>query len=216
MPVAEKTLTPRQAKRRAAILRVVRSQIEASGFAGLNIRNVARGARVSPSTLYEIYGSKEALILAAVADTFRELVIDERRYKPGLERLMRRLESIAQMFEASPRTAEAVTKLFLQGDADSPANDVFLENAIDARRASLQEMLDAKQLKPGTDLNFYSRALVSVTWGTALLWLKGKLPLSAFRQELLRASMCLIVPETTTKIRSRVQDILDRCAQESD
>lgn len=214
MPDAEKTLTPRQAKRRATVLGVVRRQVEAKGLDGLNMRDVARGARVSPSTLYEIYGSKEALVLAAVADTFRALVVDESRYERGLERLVRRLESIAQLFQDSPGTAHAVAKLFLQGDADSPANEIFLANAIDARRVSLQEMLDAKQLKPGTDIDFYARALVSLTWGTALLWLKGVLPLTAFGSELRRSSLSLILPQTTPKIRTRVQDLVAGCAKE--
>lgn len=211
MAVNSKILTPRQIERRTAVLRAVRDRLEVAGFDGLNMRDVAQEAGVSPSTLYEIYDSKESLILTAVADALRDLAVEEEEYEPGLERFLRRLESIAKLFVDTPRTAEAITKLFFQGRADSPASEVFLNNAFDARKNSLQEMRDRKQLKRDIDIEFYSRALISVTWGTALFWLKGALPPESFRSELVRSSMCLILPEATPKARKWVQEIIEQC-----
>lgn len=190
------------------MLRAVRDHLEEYGFDGLTIRDVAQTAHVSPSTLYEIYGSKESLIWTAVKENLRGLAIEEEKYELGLERFVRRLESIARIFEATPKTAEALTRLFFEGGKDSPANPVFLANAIEARRASLQEMIDARQLKKDLDLDFYSRALISVTWGTALFWLKGLIARNRFRAELTRSSLSLVLSELEPKIRRRAQEII--------
>lgn len=212
MAVNEKKLTPRQLERRAAVLQSVREHLEEYGFDGVNMRSVAQDAGVSPSTLYEIYGSKESLIWSAVGDNLRDLAIEEDEYEPGLERFLHRLESIAQFFEEIPNSAEALTKLFFRGDSESPSNDVFLVNAIDARRTSLQEMLDMKQLKRTFDIEFHSRALISVTWGTGLFWLKGMIPPGGFRDEVVRTSMSIILPGTTDTARKRVQEIIEQCS----
>lgn len=180
----------------------------------MTIRDVAQAARVSPSTLYEIYGSKESLIWTAVKEHLRDLAIEEELYKPGLERFVHRLESIARIFEATPKAAEALSRLFFEGGRDSPANPVFLDNAIDARRASLQEMVDARQLRKDVDIEFHSRALVSVTWGTALFWLRGLIAPGGFRAELIRSSLALVLPALTAKSRNRAKEIIDQYATE--
>lgn len=205
-----KTLTPRQQARRASILESVRSQLEESGYEGVSMRKVAEQANVSPSTLYDIYGSKESLILYAIENNLRNLAVEEDQYEPGLERFLHRLESISHFYEDTPDTAEAITKLFFQGNADSPANEVFLVNAIEARRTSLNEMLEMKQLKRGFDVEFYSRALISVTWGTALFWMKGFIRSEDFRSELVRSSMSMLLHGMTSKARTRTLEIIDQ------
>lgn len=206
-----KTLTPKQAERREKVLRSVRRHLKEHGIDGLSMRKVAQQARVSPSTLYEIYGSKEALILYAVRDNLLDLSKEEDQYQPGLERFCHRLDSIAKFFTESSDTARAVTKLFLQGDPDSPANEIFLDNAIAARKASLLEMKEMREIKNDIDVDFFSRALISLTWGTALFWIKDKLPTEDFRSELIRSSMSLLLPLTTNKSKKRIQTIIEDC-----
>jgi len=212
MAANSKTLTPRQVERRNAVLRAVRDALEEHGFDGLTIREVAKAANVSPSTLYEIYGSKESLIWTAVRDILLDLAIEEHQYEPGLERFVHRLESIARIFEVTPKTAEVLSRLFFEGGENSPSNQVFLDNAIEARKTSLEEMLSMRQLKKDFDVDFCSRALISVTWGTALLWLKGRIPPGEFRVELVRASMSMILSGATAKSRNRVQEIIEQCS----
>jgi len=210
--VEGKRLTPRQAARRAAVLRVVRQRLDEDGFDAVNMRDVARDADVSPSTLYEVYGSKESLILTAVEHDLHDLAIEEDHWEPGLERLVHRLESLARMFDGSPKAAEALTRLFFAGGPDSPANRVLLDNGIEARRVALQEMIATNQLRNDFDVEFYSRALISLTWGTALFWLKGMLAPGAFRTELIRSSMSVILPGTTPGTQERVRRIIEQCS----
>jgi TetR/AcrR family transcriptional regulator, cholesterol catabolism regulator len=212
IPADVKRLTPRQVERRSAVLRAVRERLEEQGFDGVSMREVARIAQVSPSTLYEVYGSKETLILAAVEQNLHDFATEEDLYEPGLERFVHRLESLARLFEKSPKAAEALSRLFFVAGKDSPANRVLLDNGIEARRIVLQEMIAMGQLEDDFDVDFYSRALISVTWGTALFWLKGMPPAGGFRTELIRSSLSMILPWTTAGTQERVRDVIAQCS----
>ncbi len=174
------------------------------------MRKVAEQANVSPSTLYEIYQSKEYLILYAIREDIRNLGIQEDKYQPGLERFLHRLESISSFFVKDPDTGMAVAKVFLRADKDTPANEVFLANAIEARKTSLTEMLEMKELKRSVDLEFFSRTLVSLTWGTAILWSRGFITSDSFESELIRGSMSLILPYATKQSCGRIARIIDQ------
>lgn len=205
----KKTMTPRQIARRNAIVQTVQTQLSNEGFDALSMRKIAAIAGVSPSTLYEIYGSKEALILYAVGGSITNLTQQEEKYAPGLERLLHRLDSVASFFVDNPETGEAMTKLLFQNSGNSPAKEIFMINAVNARRKSLEEMLAEKEIAADTEINFYARTLISVTWGTVLFWLKDMLSLEELRNELVRASMAVVLPIATRKSKPRIQEILD-------
>ncbi len=205
-------MTPRQIARRQAILDTVRVQLKQEGYDALSMRGIAASAGVSPSTLYQIYGSKESLVLHALADTINALSAEEERYAPGVERFLQRLESVAGFFLDHPTTGEGMTQLLFQNSGESPASALLVVNAIDARRTSIEEMVQEGELRRDVDVEFMARTLVSVTWGTVLLWLKGIIPGRGFRDELVRASFDLVLPSATRKSRPRVQEILDNAA----
>ncbi len=208
MEANRKTLTPRQVKRREKILQTVRDHLVEYGYDELSMRKIAAAASVSPSTLYEIYESKDSLILRAIGESLSELSEEESKYEPGLDRFLRRLESIADLFLKNPQTGKALTKLLFQNSSSSIAKEVLLINAINARRVSLEEMLEQRQLIRGLDINFYARSLISLTWGTALFWQNGILEPEDVRAELIRSSMALLLPVATGKAKRRMLDIL--------
>lgn len=202
-------LTPRQQARRGLILECVRSQLEKNGYEGVSMRKVAELANVSPSTLYEIYNSKEHLILYALEEDLHDLVVEEEQYEPGLERFIHRLESIARYFERDVETGLSIIELFSRASANSPANEILLINALEARKSSVLEMLEQKQLKQHVDVGFYSRALVSVTWGTAILFAREVITISDIRNELIRSSLSLLLPVATEKSSHRMSEVIE-------
>jgi AcrR family transcriptional regulator len=204
-----KTMTPRQIARRNAIVDAVRDQLEEEGYDALSMRNIASIAGVSPSTLYEIYGSKESLIIYAIGGRISDLSQEEEQYEPGLERFLHRLESIASFFMDASDSGDAIARLLFQNSGESPAKEIFMVNAVKARKTSLEEMLARKQIAADTDIDFYARTLISVTWGTVLFKMKDMLALEDLRNELVRASMAVILPIATRKSKARIQEIID-------
>jgi len=208
MDAKRKTLTPRQLERRETILQTVRDHLTEYGYDQLSMRKIAAAASVSPSTLYEIYDSKDSLILYAISESISNLSEDESKYEPGLDRFLRRLQSIAELFLNDPQTGEAMIKLLFQNSSSSMAKEVLLINAIKARRVSLEEMIAQRQLIKDVDIDFYARSLISLTWGSALFWQNGILEPKDVSAELIRSSMALLLPIATGNARKRIQGIL--------
>ena len=84
--------SPRQIARQAQILSAARDMLADEGYAKTTIRGLAERANVAPGTLYNLYGGKDALIIAAVDEllqTIRAATEAERRtgysknYRPG-------------------------------------------------------------------------------------------------------------------------------------
>ena len=208
MEADRKSLTPRQLERRETILQTVRDHLTEYGYDELSMRKIAAAASVSPSTLYEIYDSKDSLILRAIGESLSNLSEEETKYEPGLDRFLRRLESIADLFLKNPQTGKAMTQLLFQNSSSSMAKEVLLTNAINARKISLEEMFARKQLVSNIDIDFYARSLISLTWGTALFWQNGIIEPKEVRDELIRSSLALLLPIARGKAKKRIQDIL--------
>ena len=204
--VEVKALTPRQAAKRRAILETVRAHLSEVGYDGLSMRNIAEEAGVSPSTLYEIYDSKDSLVLAAIRNSLIQFAEMEMDCEPGLEHLVMRLESLAAGLKGM---SEVVSRLLFQSEANTQVTDLLLNGALEARREVLLEMRQLKQLDENIDIDLYSRILVYATWGTILFAVKGVLPSRDFRKELIRASISPLLAVATRKSRPRMLEILD-------
>src|SRR5215470_1389206 len=57
-------LEEHKSERRAKILRAARKLVEERGYDGLTMRDLADEARVSVPTLYNLFGSKDAILVA--------------------------------------------------------------------------------------------------------------------------------------------------------
>jgi len=62
-----------KAERRARIIAAARRLIAEQGYDGLNMRALADAARVSVPTLYNLFGSKHAILAAEMQDAFRSI-----------------------------------------------------------------------------------------------------------------------------------------------
>ena len=87
MAEVAKVLTPKQVARRESIIKAVRSLLSRHGYDGVSMRKVAAEAGVSPSTLYEIYESKDTLILESVRNFFEDMGVEEESVPAGIDRI---------------------------------------------------------------------------------------------------------------------------------
>ncbi len=96
------------------ILAVVLDSLERVGYDGLYLQEVARGARVSLSTIYKLFGTRDQLIVAALEQwmartSYTDLaaVDPDETLREGLMRLFRR---VFEPWEDSPKMLEAYHK----------------------------------------------------------------------------------------------------------
>jgi AcrR family transcriptional regulator len=205
-----KSRTPRQAARRDRILAVARDLIAQHGYDGLTMRDLASTADVSPTTLYNLYENKDALVLAAVADLLAQRRSDVERLfpEPGYEQIIAGVDFQAQQVERTPEYAAAMTRALFQAPPAHPLVRSLLWASHRQALESLRAMQRKDQLRPETDVSHVARLLTGAPWGAMLLWSKALLPLSDLRRTLRDTIIVILVPHAQPGLRRVLQERL--------
>jgi AcrR family transcriptional regulator len=204
-----KTLTAVQQQRRERILLSARDQLSQLGYEGLNMRELAVIADVSTSTLYNLYQSKDTLILAALEDQLADInaVVAETN-SSGLGRFLARVEAVADQIVETPKYAEAMGKMLFGADAHDPIVQLLIGTSLSFNREELAEMASCGELRQETDRNFLARSLSSTGWSTVLMWMKGYVALHDFKQEYVRNAVTMLLPYVTQAAEVRLRQRL--------
>ena len=204
-----KTFTVAQKQRRERILQSARDQLSRLGYEGLNMRDLAVEANVSTSTLYNLYQSKDTLILAALQDLLADLndTVVETGVK-GVERSIANAEAIADQIVDTPRYAEAMAKMLFAGEQSDPIVRALLGTALEQQREMLNEMLEAQEMDAGADTEFIARSMTSTGWSAILLWMKGYVALHDFKHEYVRNAMTTLLPWLRGDAEQRVRKLV--------
>ncbi len=119
--VPARHFTPRQLKLREVILAVTRTLITTNGYEGVNMRDLARHAKVTPKTLYYQFGSKEELLRTAVEEMFHSLyaAIDAEPISKGFDRLLFIIDRVAALTREHWAYAKAAMPIFTQKEGST-------------------------------------------------------------------------------------------------
>lgn len=204
-----KILTAVQQQRRERILLSARDQLSQFGYEGLNMRELAVIADVSTSTLYNLYQSKDTLILAALEDQLADInaVVAETNTS-GLGRFLARVDAVADQIVETPKYAEAMGKMLFGADAHDPIVQLLIGTSLSFNREELAEMAGCGELRQETDRNFLARSLSSTGWSTVLMWMKGYVALHDFKQEYVRNAVTMMLPYVTQAAEVRLRQLL--------
>ena len=195
-----KKLTPLQTQRRERILQAVRDQLEAGGYDGVSMRDLAELANVSPTTLYNLFESKDTLILTALTDLLGRLNTRVRQAKlTGLARILLNADVVAQQIVATPHYAEAMARLLFNAAPEDPIVDILLHRTVDDNRLALQEMIADKEISGDVDIELFARRLSTNNWALIFQWMKGYTPLQELRREYRRGVILTLLPAMTAK-----------------
>lgn len=186
----------RQQERQQRILNVVREQISAVGYDGINVRDVATASGVALKTLYNLFGSKDELLLAAVAELLSELqqMDDVADAEPGIPRLLAHTEAIARQIVATPAYADTMARTLFQAGRGQRLVDVLLGNSVRLAKKNLQQALAQDELIDNLDLAETARLLAGHQWSVVLLWNKGLIPLDLLPGAMLRSCVMSLIP----------------------
>ena len=195
---------------RERILTTTRTQLSELGYDGINMRDLAASARVSPTTLYNLYENKDVLVLSALQDQLEQMARQaEARPEEGLTYLLEISRAIAQQIQDTPRWADAIARLLFQASPQDPITRTLLIDTLAARRTALEAMREAGELNRRADSAALARSLMGAVWSTLLLWTKSVIPLEALPAELLRNQLYVLLAEATEPVRQRLQRELD-------
>jgi AcrR family transcriptional regulator len=177
----------RQLARQERILAAARALIAEKGYDGLTMRDLASASGVSDKTLYNLFTSKDRLVLSAVAELLDAIVqrVDACEKAPGLETLLLYSDCMMQQIVDTPAYAQAMATSLFQADARSPLVGVLLNSNERFLRRELRCASQRQELGAQAHPRELARLLGAHMWGVLLLWNKGLLSM----QELSEASM---------------------------
>lgn len=204
-------LTPNQLARRQRILQAAKDLVGKLGYEGTIMRDVANAAGVSPTTLYNLYNTKDELLLEAL----REQVVEGWRRSEqevaaiGFERLLSSIHHSIEQSREEPAYAQAIVQALFRASPGDQLIGVLVTGTQRGIAASLTAMQEHKELKSGINLDLLSRNMVGTYWAQLMSWCQGTLTLEQTEAELYRAFLCLLLPAS---IGSRKADIEARLA----
>lgn len=197
----------RQEERQRRILGEARLQIAALGYNAITMAGLAKAAEVSTKTLYNLYGSKDELLLAAVENLLQDIrqqpsIVGARQ---GVEALIAVCEASALLIVDSPNYAEAMARAFFQVDKNSRLSQLL---AGDTRNQAQEAFLYSQQhaeLVSNVDVCVLAEMFTAQQWGLVLSWSKGLIEASRFTQVALSSQLSTIVPVSKGRLKRWLQ-----------
>ena len=206
----------RQLKRQSDILKSARKMLSEEGYAGMTMRALAEKAGVAPATLYNLYGGKDELILAAVDDLLREIgarAADEREGE-GIAALLATAKVTGEQIQATPKYAEAMARALFNVESDDPLVDVLFARGLPYVAEQLAIAQQQGEILPGVDTDLVALHLTGQGWTTTLLWMMGMLPLEDLVVERQRNLVMTLLGVTRGAAKRRLEEKLEELGWE--
>ena len=195
-----KAITPRQQDRRDRILECTRQQVARVGYDGVNMRELAVEADVSTATLYNLFNSKDELILAASEALLAGIA--EQVEGRGVQRLINQLEATADVIISNPNYADAMGRMLFAAEASAPVVKMMIDNSRRGYETVLRQMQADGELVEAVDIDKLARNLAGVIWSVNLLWMKGFIALHDFREEYVGMLISYLLPWLTEELKA--------------
>lgn len=208
--------SPRQVERQRRILDVARQEIGAVGYDAITMQSLADAAGVSTKTLYNLFGSKDELLLAAVADLLGNLELQPTvvSAEPGIPRLIAFTDVVAAQVQATPRYAEVMARALFQAPAEHNLVELLLGNMVRVSRQALTSERECGGIPVDVDIDAVSRLLTAHQWGLILMWSKGQISLDEFPNLARQSQVVSLLPLCTVSRRRALQPFLELTAND--
>jgi len=212
-----KELTPRQESRRHRILLGAREMVADHGYEGMVMSEVAERAEVSPTTLYNLYNTKDELLLEAL----RELIVINHQKVgemsddgPGWKYLLKLMENAALLRSSEPAYAEAITDALLRAVQGDALTELLLKAVRQDFLYSLTKMADQGELRQEVDVEHLATILIGNYWATFIMINKGMEVISGMRLSLLVNMLSVLISASRGAVKEEMETTLEAIRRE--
>lgn len=171
-----------KAERRERIRKAARQLVATRGYEGLTMRELAQTARVAVPTLYNLFGSKDAILVAELeaqaTEIAAQLPVGGDSY---FARGMAAFEMGMRLVEAAPDLYRAVMQMFLTSPETAGMRHRLEDGYIAIMASNLTAAKAAGQLADWADPIMIARHMFALYMSAFLAWGLGELDLAAFR-----------------------------------
>ena len=224
--VRGKYASPAQAERRKRILRETLKLLQVASPADISMAQIAERSGVSTKTLYNLFKSRNGLLLAAAAQTRTDTQSSANvmAAPAGISRILELTRRTMDTFERSPEFMESAMSIVVGISAEDEAEHHRVGITQKWFHEALLVAESERQLRPGTDCMQLSQLLAASQWGVTLMWQKGLISLETFRHQAVIKHCLDLMPFCRMGTRKWLDDLLSslttttqkraNCAQE--
>ncbi len=170
-----------KAERRTRIQAAARKLVGTHGYEGLTMRELARAARVSVPTLYNLFGSKDAILMAELASAAPRIAAHVHTGDSFFSRGQAALEAGLKLIEESPAFYRAVIQMAITSPEIAPMRRRAEEAFIAIMASNLTAAKAAGQLAAWADPWLVARHAFAQYMACFLAWGIGELEWKLFR-----------------------------------
>ena len=196
-------------ERRSRILTAAREIIAADGYEALTMRSLAEASHVTVPTIYNLIGSKEQVLFAAVEDQNARFLasVEAATALDPVDRVLALVDATTTELLRMSRYYRTLIRLLWLSDRPTPATQA-VESALGGQVARVVEALaDAGDLAPYTDTRSLRVQLRSLLDASSLQWARGQIDDAAFPQVATHGCTLLLLGATRGKTRERLEEL---------
>jgi AcrR family transcriptional regulator len=209
---------------RGQILRELRRQIGTKGVARITMRDLAAASGVTTKTLYNLFGSKDALISETIRYTYKSIMTSIMGSDPDIDAFGQLVAFVcgAARFNLSERmyVAAAVYAYYSADSSSTAIHRDFREFVTPAVTGLLVSMQDAGELHRWSPPAVLSRQIVDSMMSTAAEWSKGVIRDSQLLDASLLSVLSLMHAHLTDRrepdVRARLKSISLKLTSKAD
>ena len=188
-------LAQQMAERRERILAAAQEIIGREGYAGLTMRELARASRVTVPTIYNLIGSKEAVLFAAVEYRTAHFVsaAAASASEPPCPRILSIVGAVVDEFVSLPLYYRSMLGLIY---ASQDAGSMRLRTSRAVHRpieSALVELAAAGDLAAWVDPSSLANQIEALVQVVSLRWATGALDDAALRSESMHGAALLLM-----------------------
>jgi len=171
---------PKGSSKRAQVLRELRREIGVCGIERITMRNLASQSGVALATLYNLFGSKEAMVVEALRETHRLVMGSITQDDPAPEafdQLIAYASGAARFILSEPMYGKAMVYAYY---AANGSENLFHRDLHDYIGATLENLLAGMQrlgeLREWSSPRFIARQMTEALFSVAAEWSRQVIP----------------------------------------
>jgi AcrR family transcriptional regulator len=206
-----------KSERRARIVAAARELVTKHGYDGLTMRDLAAAARVSVPTLYNLFGSKDAILVSELERTTTVIAsrILQSANESFFERGMAAFDAGMDLIAEQPEFFRAVMQMFLTSPESAPARLRAEHGYIAIMAANLRAAKQAGQLAEWADPEIVGSHMYGLYISCFLAWCAGELDMPSFRTAALSGICHLLIGVARGPFAAAVEARLKKLTKES-
>jgi len=210
-----KYASPAQAERRRRILRETLKLLQDASPADISMAQIAELSDVSTKTLYNLFKSRNGLLLAAAAQIRADTQNSAKVMSApvGISRILELTRRTMDTFEQSPEFMESAMSIVVGISAEDEAEHHRVGSTQKWFHEALLVAESEDQLIPGTDCMQLSQLLAASQWGVTLMWQKGLISLETLRRQAIIKHCLDLMPFCRMETRKWLDDLLASMAE---